>query len=377
MSEASDLGASISIENVLHTSRTDLEMPIGVTCGTLCPFVPADCSIRCRRQLSARRYFRWTRKAKVCRGFARCRGSDSRSQYVESFVLPFDEMVESSLYLHRTPTVNYQKKGSCEPSKLKILVPSIGVFFTPLELEKAFYYQDNLRRISSRRFVAPSFNDVRLILNSAQILSLAHEGPLRLISFDGDLTLYNDGEALIASNPIIPRIIGLLQRGIKVAIVTAAGYTEVSQYHTRFHGLLEEINDLVLTSALPKDVTLIIVGGESNYLLMFNPNHVHYLSVIPREDWMLGEMQNWTSAAIKLVLDVAEQALEECIKTLNLHAEIVRKERAVGLMASRKAGAKAFSREQLEETVLVTQQKLELLDPGVPFCVFNGMLFPA
>ena len=262
-----------------------------------------------------------------------------------------------------------------EPSKLKILVPSIGVFFTPLELEKAFYYQDSLRRISLRRFVAPSFNDVRLILNSAQILSLVHDGPLRLISFDGDLTLYNDGEALIASNPIIPKIIRLLQQGIKVAIVTAAGYTEDVQYYTRFHGLLDEIAKSVTASDLPRDVTLLVVGGESNYLLTFSAEHANCLKKVPHKDWMLDEMHSWTSAAIKLVLDVAEQALEECVKTLNLHAEIVRKERAVGIMPSKKAGAKAFTREQLEETVLVTQQKLELADPGVPFCVFNGIIF--
>ena len=273
--------------------------------------------------------------------------------------------------------VNYQKRGSREPSKLKSLVPSIGVFFTPLELQKAFYYQDERRRISSRQFVAPSFNDVRLVLNSAQVLSLVHEGPLRLISFDGDLTLYNDGEAMFQSNPIIPKIIKLLQRGIKVAIITAAGYTSAQQYYTRFKGLLDAIATSIATSGLPRDVTLVIVGGESNYLLTFSTEHANFLKVVPQRDWMLDEMQGWTSMAIKLVLDVAQQALEECAKTLNLNAVIVRKERAVGIMPSQKAGSKAFSREQLEETVLVTQQKLELEDPRVPFCVFNGMASPS
>ena len=280
---------------------------------------------------------------------------------------------QPTVYLSNdNPAVNHQDKHLREPSKLKILVPSVGVFFTPLQLEKAFYHQDGLRRISSRRFVAPSFNDVRLILNSAQILVLAHEGPLRLISFDGDLTLYNDGEALMASSPIVPRIIKLLEQGIKVAIVTAAGYSETSQYYTRFYGLLDKTAELVESRLLPRNAALIIVGGESNYLLAFDIEQPHHLRKVPREDWMLNEMRSWTDSAIELILNTAEQVLQECVQTLNLHANIVRKERAVGIVPSMAENARAFTREQLEETVLVTQQKLELTDPGVPFCVFNG-----
>lgn len=35
-----------------------------------------------------------------------------------------------------------------------------------------------------------SFNDIRLILNTAQIMSLSRNGgPLKLVTFDGDVTL--------------------------------------------------------------------------------------------------------------------------------------------------------------------------------------------
>lgn len=86
--------------------------------------------------------------------------------------------------------IAHQRDGTHSRSKLKLLVPGVGVFFTPLLLEEAFEYQDRQRRISSRRFVPPSFNDIRLILNSAQVLSLVRSGPLRLVTFDGDVTLY-------------------------------------------------------------------------------------------------------------------------------------------------------------------------------------------
>jgi len=87
-------------------------------------------------------------------------------------------------------------------------VPSIGSFFTRLPLADAFKYQDGKRFISSRRFVPPSFNDLRLILNTAQIMGVAAAGSLDLATFDGDVTLYDDGKSLEGDNPVITRIIG-------------------------------------------------------------------------------------------------------------------------------------------------------------------------
>lgn len=85
--------------------------------------------------------------------------------------------------------VAHQKVGLGGQSKLKLLVPSIGTFFTRLPLADAFRYQDRKRFISSRRFVPPSFNDIRLILNTAQIMGVTSAGPVDLATFDGDVTL--------------------------------------------------------------------------------------------------------------------------------------------------------------------------------------------
>lgn len=80
--------------------------------------------------------------------------------------------------------------------RLNQLVPSVGLFFTPLPLEEAFLIQDKKRAISSRKLVSPSFNDIRVILNTAQVLQLAKYGSgnegsksLKLVTFDGDVTL--------------------------------------------------------------------------------------------------------------------------------------------------------------------------------------------
>lgn len=256
---------------------------------------------------------------------------------------------------------------------MKLLVPSVGTFFTALLLEDAFVYQDKRRRISSRRFVPPSFNDIRLTLNTAQILGLVRDGPLELVTFDGDVTLYDDGLSLVPDNPVIPRILRLLSKGLKVGIVTAAGYDEASRYCERLNGLLEAINAAVNCHELT-DPKLIILGGESNYLFIFDATEQHLLKYIPRDQWMLDDMLRWTDKDIAALLDVAEGALRECIHNMDLSAEILRKERAVGIIFRAGPGAEKFTREQLEETVLVVQQIVEMSPAGkrLPFCAFNG-----
>lgn len=53
------------------------------------------------------------------------------------------------------------------------------------------------------------------------MMSLVRYSPLKMMTFDGDLTLYPDGHCLEPDNPVIPYIISLMKRGVKIAIVTA------------------------------------------------------------------------------------------------------------------------------------------------------------
>ena len=246
------------------------------------------------------------------------------------------------------------------------------MFFTPLQLEAAFLYQDNRRYISSRHFVAPSFNDIRLILNTAQVMSLVQTGPVKLITFDGDLTLYDDGMCLTPENPVIPRILHLLGKGTCVGIVTAAGYTHAERYYTRLYGLLDAVRASNLRAA--EKCNLVILGGESNFFFRFDPTNPHLLSFVPRDSWALDEMKLWTEHDIAALLDVAETALKDCVRNMCLPATLLRKERAVGIIPQ--PGHK-IAREQLEETVLVAQRIVERSSAGkkLPFCAFNGPSF--
>ena len=247
------------------------------------------------------------------------------------------------------------------------------MFFTPLLLEDAFKFQDQRRKISSRRFVPPSFNDIRLILNTAQIMSLVRSGPLGLVTFDGDVTLYDDGQSLTDDNPVIGRILRLLSNGSKVGIVTAAGYTDASRYHERLHGLLEAVKIAEGHGDISNPI-LVVMGGESNYLFTYNGSKEFLLEYVPRATWMLEEMKLWTNKGVIALLDVAEAALRECVANLDLSAEVLRKERAVGIIPAGGLNTPKFTREQLEETVLVTQQIVEMSPAAmnIPFCAFNG-----
>jgi IMP and pyridine-specific 5'-nucleotidase len=236
---------------------------------------------------------------------------------------------------------------------LKLLVPGVGNFFTPLSLYDAFIYQDQRRFISFRRFVAPSFNDIRLILNTAQVMCLVKSGPVELVTFDGDVTLYDDGLCLEPESPLVPRILALLRRGTKVGIVTAAGYTDASKYYERLYGLLDTLHASDIPNAFKEN--LVVLGGEANYLYDFTQSSPARLKLVPKDEWLLDEMKLWTEDDIQSLLDLAEGTLKDCIKSLNMDAAIIRKERAVGIIPS---SGQRFPREALEETVLVTQKIL-------------------
>jgi len=192
--------------------------------------------------------------------------------------------------------VNHTQGNKAGVSKLKLLVPPLGTFFTPLRLNDAFLHQDEVRRISSRRFVPPSFNDVRAILNTAQIMSLSKDSGIELVTFDGDVTLYDDGKSLTPDNAVIPRLLSLLKRGIRVGIVTAAGYTEASKYYQRLHGLLDAVHQAKDLGDLRNN--LIVMGGESNFLFKYDDDVPERLVWVSRKEWVLEEMKTWTEDAI-------------------------------------------------------------------------------
>lgn len=304
---------------------------------------------------------------------------------------------------------NYLNESSLGTSRLNLLVPSIGTFFTPLPLEKAFLWEDSVKAISARRMVAPSFNDVRRLLNTAQIfyfmkqkrLGSKNGKPLRMVTFDGDVTLYEDGGSLISKNPMVPLLIKLLKSNIFVGIVTAAGYDEAKIYERRLGGLVKGVYECSeLTWQQKRNLT--IMGGESNYLFRYyekakgdessgdnkeeentEDNQVCGFEPIDRSTWILESMVEWKDSDIQATLDFAEKTLNTLRKRLILppEATIIRKKRAVGIVPGRvidpisgEEKVIRLAREQLEEIVLTLQSTLENYPPAkrIQFSCFDG-----
>ncbi|ANZ75221.1 BA75_02315T3 [Komagataella pastoris] len=261
-------------------------------------------------------------------------------------------------------------------SRLKQLVPNVGLFFTKLPLEKAFYIEDERRSISKRRLVAPSFNDIRVILNTAQILELgtnfhssSTDDRLKLVTFDGDVTLYEDGHSMEKDSLIIPEIIQLLKKGLYIGIVTAAGYSNPSgdKYYARLKGLVDCVNESEELNDEQKS-NILVMGGEANFLFRLQGNRLLFINP---KDWILNEMSTWDPQSILETLDFGAKILTDLKIKLGLPALVIRKERGVGLVPE--PGVE-LHREQLEEVVLTCDYKLREFPPAcrITYCAFNG-----
>lgn len=249
-------------------------------------------------------------------------------------------------------------------SKLRRMVPTVGSFYTPLRMMEAFLEYDEFFALSRRQYVPPNFAELRHILNIAQVHSSADM--LKLITFDADGTLYADGAHMQHDNDMIRLIVSLMKRGIHVAIVTAAGYpNDAEKFEQRVEGLLAAFTAL----NLPKQVTDLfhIMGGECNYLLRVTSCKAtgrKKLEFVPDEKWKSEYMMTWQQEDIDELLSRAESMLLDGAARLRLPVDVLRKERAVGVIPK---GPTIY--EVLEDLAIVVQTNLQ---SDLPFCAFNG-----
>jgi IMP and pyridine-specific 5'-nucleotidase len=229
-----------------------------------------------------------------------------KSMLMHSFVLDALETTGADTFSHFEVLIEEHRRseleGSQRPSRLKQLVPTVGTFHTRLPLRQAFEVYNEKHRLTKRKHIQISFNEIRHILNLAQVIamrspldmgdaqtkSLAHSssnlacddddtdikeeslepgqlnGP-KMITFDGDQTLYSDGSNF-DSNPRLANYLYLLLRhGVSVAVVTAAGYEyNAEKYEFRLSGLLDYFKAKKLTAE--ECERFYLFGGECNYL---------------------------------------------------------------------------------------------------------------
>ena len=322
-----------------------------------------------------------------------------REMLNHSFVL--DAMSESAAttWSHFEELIN-EHRADPTTSRLSEIVPTLGDFFTHLPLRKAWDEYDAKYHVSHRRKVNVSFNEIRHIANLAQIIAYGNLGTntttiknstsspastprstsiegsssLKMITFDGDCTLYSDGAAM-KNQDLANSLVALILNGVHVGLVTAAGYGhDAPKYEAR-------VQMLLTTLANHKDINVeaaarfFVLGGECNFLL-----HCQYdlekneCRLVPDFKWAPEELSNCTDQDMQALLDVAEQTLTEAITDLNMDkkARILRKSRAVGLIQKSNTGPSKLRRESLDECVLRVQHDLRQLRSNVPYCAFNG-----
>jgi IMP and pyridine-specific 5'-nucleotidase len=105
-----------------------------------------------------------------------------------SFVLDSMSSTAEATWAHCEQLIDEHRAAAGAHTTLSEAAPGIAAFFTPLPLRDAWLMYDAKYRVSCRRFVQPSFNEIRHILNLAQVLAM-RKTKLRLVSFDGDCTL--------------------------------------------------------------------------------------------------------------------------------------------------------------------------------------------
>ena len=247
---------------------------------------------------------------------------DAAGTYADTFSY-FEQLVEEHI---RNPA----------RSQLRQYVPSVGVFHTNLPMRQAYQVYDDKYAVSQRRHLPPTFNEIRHILNLAQVIALAQT--LSLISFDGDQTLYSDGGNFDDNEELAMGIIHLMKSGVKVALITAAGYgLDNTKYETRLEGLLEKFASRNLTE---EEVNRFYVfGGECNYLFQctrgVDAARCNLFPILP-EVWQAPHLSGpkpmlWAPEEVSRVLDIAEKSMTETVAQLRLRAKILRKDRSIGV----------------------------------------------
>ncbi|TYZ66603.1 hypothetical protein PybrP1_008123 [[Pythium] brassicae (nom. inval.)] len=256
-----------------------------------------------------------------------------------------------------------------EGSRLKKYLPRVRKMFLPLDLSRAANEYDASKHFLSRKRVPPTFKEVRHILNLATVNAIA--GHVKLVTFDADDTIYEDGGVIHAASKMVRVVVELLSRGIVVSLVTAAGYPGApARYEERLRGILDAL------APLPPEqrARFFVMGGECNYLLetyAAGDADAGQLALreLPGRVWKDGRGERWEEAAVQQLLDVAERVLRDTTALLHMSAAVIlRKDRAVGIVNT--TPHKRFLYENLEEVCLAVQEALRGVD--VPFCAFNG-----
>jgi IMP and pyridine-specific 5'-nucleotidase len=179
---------------------------------------------------------------------SRLKEQDEFIQLIRSYICdPHDTpmTVEEAFEAVQSLLDEHYKDGIHRSVRLHRLCPNMGRLFSSLNLVEALQEYDIGVRITKRKFVPPSFKEIRQVINIATVRAVASS--IRLLTLDADDTIYNDGCTLKIDSPMVPLITKFMRRGIHVSLVTAASYPgEPHRYEQRLAGKFFIFSDKLL-----------------------------------------------------------------------------------------------------------------------------------
>lgn len=207
---------------------------------------------------------------------------------------------------------------------------------------------------------------------------------LKLVTFDGDGTIYPHGgvldddqqtvgiksNALHLTEQLIQLLQDLLSNGISIALCTAFGSPTADSYERRLIGLLKQLKP----DQLPPNVSVYAVGGHCNFVYKFHFDSGHFV-LLPRSEWEIDSMRSWRPEQISSLLDAAEDALQRVASRLGLDPyKMIRKQFAVGFVyMGETSHSTKYALDEVALAVRGILQEFQIFrNCDVPFCTSNG-----
>mmetsp|Transcript_15734 Transcript_15734/g.43402 ORF Transcript_15734/g.43402 Transcript_15734/m.43402 type:complete len:515 (-) Transcript_15734:889-2433(-) len=355
-----------------------------------------------------------------------------KSMLQHSFVLDALGSTAHDTFLHFEMLIEEHRRmdSECGQSRLQQLVPTIGRFHTPLHLCEAFEIYNRKHRLTKRKHIQISFNEIRHIMNLAQILALRSRVPgkgacqlmmsfrgeipasdetpttailsegdealefddngsssasssssqlnaPKLITFDADQTLYKNEKDFEANPQLMQYLELLLRHGVLLAFCTSTEYGNQDRFASLFKYFEEQ--------QLPQSAcdNFYLFAAECNYLFQLNHEDYRLHPVNERgpggwfitTQFLLDAPGNWKESNVEALLDAVQNESMQAMQDLCLddRASIVRNRRSIGIVPN---PGLELPRETLDEMVLCVEEQIcgmnDSLGPGLPYSAYNS-----
>lgn len=249
---------------------------------------------------------------------------------------------------------------------------SINVFVKP-KLREAFIELNKQKKWCLRKYSYATFHEARQLVNRSYALAAANS--VKLITFDGDDTLYHAGHNF-TEEKIAERIAALINRDIFVAIVSAVNYgSNEAFYETRISNLINVINEKTSFNTFLRSNFMFIAGQAAEFFRLDESGKLKHVQSIDISMAYCEKSYNGNADDWKDLLNTAAEELQLAIEEFGLKAKIIKKKRSVGIVPDDKNTLKTtrLTCEILNEL----SERISLLSKCVrfeqiPCCVFNS-----